>query len=60
MPQNFLFQGVLQSWTAGTPGGDERWQVGRNYHSHTSQVQRLPDESGVSENGGKKVDISHI
>lgn len=22
--QHFLSQGVLQSWTAGTPGGDER------------------------------------
>jgi len=52
-----LSQGVLQSWAAGTPGGDERWEAGTAHHSHTGQVQGLPDESGVQENDGKKVDI---
>ena len=55
--QCFLSSGVLQSWAAGTPGGDERWEAGTAHHSHTGQVQGLPDESGVQENDGKKVDI---
>ena len=54
--QHSLSQGVLQSWAAGTPGGDERWEAGTAHHPHTSHVQGLPDESGVQEDDGEEVD----
>ncbi|PKK18828.1 myosin heavy chain, skeletal muscle, adult [Columba livia] len=49
-----IIPSVLQSWADRSAGGDERRETSRDYDHDTSQVQGLPDESGVSENGGEE------
>lgn len=49
------WSGVLQSWSAGNSGGDERWEIGWAGHNDTGSLQRLPHETRVCQDDGEEV-----
>ena len=51
---NFVY-GVLQSWSAWCPWGDERWEACSSGNHDTGSCPWIPDEAGVYQDDGDEV-----
>lgn len=47
--------GVLQSWSAWCPWGDERWEACSSGNHDTGACPWIPDEAGVYQDDGDEV-----